>query len=236
MINAASLGGDVRARVHPPGGTPAGGYHAQVLRAVLFDFGGVLTTSPFEAFASYERERGLPEGFLRQVNATNPDDNAWARLERGQLSVAEFDAAFASEAAQAGHPVPGTDVLGLLAGELRPAMINAVGAIRATGSFSTGLLTNNAAPLADSVPGWNTLAGQFDVVVESSRIGVRKPDPRFYAVALEGLGIAPAEAVFLDDLGVNLKPARAMGMATIKVTDPGEALDELGAMLGVQLT
>lgn len=215
---------------------PAGGYHAQVLRAVLFDFGGVLTTSPFEAFASYERERGLPEGFLRQVNATNPDDNAWARLERGELSVAQFDDAFATEAAMVGHRVPGTDILGLLAGELRPAMLNAVGAIRATGRFSTGLLTNNAAPLVDSVPGWDTLAGQFDVVVESSRIGVRKPDPRFYAVALEGLGIAPAEAVFLDDLGVNLKPARAMGMATIKVTNPVEALGELEGMIGVQLT
>jgi len=207
-----------------------------VLRAVLFDFGGVLTTSPFEAFASYERARGLPEGFLRQVNATNPDDNAWARLERGQLSVADFDSAFASESATAGHRVPGADVLGLLAGELRPAMVNAVGTIRATGRFSTGLLTNNAVPLADSVPGWETLAGHFDAVVESSRIGVRKPDPRFYAVALERLGIVPTEAVFLDDLGVNLKPARAMGMATIKVTSPGEALGELEGMLGVQLT
>ena len=207
-----------------------------MLRAVLFDFGGVLTTSPFEAFASYERARGLPAGFLRQVNATNPDDNAWARLERGQLSVADFDSAFASESATAGHRVPGADVLGLLAGELRPAMINAVGTIRATGRFFTGLLTNNAVPLADSVPGWDTLAGNFDTVVESSRIGVRKPDPRFYAVALERLGIVPTEAVFLDDLGVNLKPARSMGMATIKVTSPGEALGELEGMLGVQLT
>jgi len=207
-----------------------------VLRAVLFDFGGVLTTSPFEAFASYERERGLPEGFLRQVNATNPDDNAWARLERGQLSVAGFDDAFATEAAMAGHRVPGTDILDLLAGELRPAMINAIATIRATGRFSTGLLTNNAAPLVDSFPGWDTLADQFDVVVESSRIGVRKPDPRFYDVALEGLGITPSEAVFLDDLGVNLKPARAMGMATIKVTNPDEALGELGKILGMQLT
>ena len=207
-----------------------------MLRAVLFDFGGVLTTSPFEAFASYERERGLPEGFLRQVNATNPDDNAWARLERGQLSVAGFDDAFATEAAMAGHRVPGTDILDLLAGELRPAMINAIATIRATGRFSTGLLTNNAAPLVDSFPGWDTLADQFDVVVESSRIGVRKPDPRFYDVALEGLGITPSEAVFLDDLGVNLKPARAMGMATIKVTNPDEALGELGKILGMQLT
>ena len=203
---------------------------------MLFDFGGVLTTSPFEAFASYERERGLPEGFLRQVNATNPDDNAWARLERGQLSVAGFDDAFATEAAMAGHRVPGTDILDLLAGELRPAMINAIATIRATGRFSTGLLTNNAAPLVDSFPGWDTLADQFDVVVESSRIGVRKPDPRFYDVALEGLGITPSEAVFLDDLGVNLKPARAMGMATIKVTNPDEALGELGKILGMQLT
>ena len=75
----------------------------------------------------------------------------------------------------------------------------------------------------------------FDVVVESSKAGCRKPDPRFYEIACEELGIEPSQAVFLDDLGINLKPARAMGMTTIKVTDPGEALRELEAVVGMVL-
>lgn len=219
-------------------------------RAVLFDFGGVILTSPFEEFARFERERALPDGFLRRVNSTDPDTNAWARLERGQLDVAGFNTAFAEESARLGHRVEGIDVLALLGGEVRPAMVEALRRLRAAEGFVTGLLTNNfiaadersttdpAAPPADA-PGpparWAEVLGMFDAVIESSRVGVRKPDPRFYELACAELAIDPAEAVFLDDLGVNLKPARAMGMATIKVGDPHEALVELSDLIGVDL-
>ena len=113
-----------------------------VFRAVLWDFGGVLTTSPFEAFARLEVERGLPEGFLRRVNATNPDANAWARLERNEVDLDTFAAAFAAESTELGHTVDGRDVLAVLGGELRPAMVDAVLACRAAG-LRTALLTNN---------------------------------------------------------------------------------------------
>jgi len=210
--------------------------HGVEIRAVLFDFGGVITSSPFEAFARYEREHGLPESFLRKVNATDPDTNAWARLERGHLGMDEFGAAFAAESAALGHEVDGRDVLALLGGDLRPAMVEAVR--RCTDRLRTGLLTNNFV-LADPSPGdAHPMAGVlelFDVVVESSRVGVRKPDPRFYTLACEQLEIHASEAVFLDDLGVNLKPARQLGMRTIKVTDPDAALRELEAVVGFPL-
>lgn len=202
------------------------------IRAVLFDFGGVLSTSPFESFARYERERGLPDGHLRTVNSTSPDTNAWARLERAEIDLAGFDAAFADESEALGHRVPGADVLGLLAGDLRPEMIEAVR--RCGEHHRTALLTNNVVGTMDDARIGELLA-LFDVVVESSVVGVRKPEPRFYELACEQLGIEPSDAVFLDDLGINLKPARAMGMHTIKVVDPAQALVELEDLLGVTL-
>ena len=219
-------------------------------RAVLFDFGGVILTSPFEEFARFERERALPEGFLRRVNSTDPDTNAWARLERGHLDVAGFNVAFAEESARLGHRVEGAEVLALLGGEVRPVMVEALRRLRAAERFIIGLLTNNFVAAADRAPAargsvgesasdppadWAAVLGMFDAVIESSRVGVRKPDPRFYELACAELDINPAEAVFLDDLGVNLKPARAMGMATIKVGDPLEALVELSELVGIDL-
>ena len=210
-------------------------------RAVLWDFGGVLSSSPFEAFARYESERGLPDGFLRRVNARKPDDNAWARLERNEVDLEAFAELFAAESAVLGHRVDGHDVLALLGGELRPAMLEAVRACRAAG-LRTALLTNNVVTMpADGEgddEGWRTavpLEELFDVVVESSKERVRKPDPAAYSLVLERLGVAAEEVVFLDDLGINLKPARAMGMTTIKVDDPDEALAQLAATLGLPL-
>ncbi|MBA2280110.1 MAG: HAD-IA family hydrolase [Acidimicrobiia bacterium] len=205
-------------------------------KAVLWDFGGVLSSSPFEAFARYEEERGLPHRFLRTVNATDPDTNAWAQLERSEVDLDAFDALFAAESERLGHQVPGRDVLGLLAGDLRTEMVDAVRALRRHG-LRTALLTNNVASMHDG-DGWSAalrLHELFDVVIESSKAGVRTPDPAAYELVLEALDVAAAEVVFLDDLGVNLKPARAMGMATIKVDDPDVALTELEALVGVPL-
>ena len=205
------------------------------IRAVLFDFGGVILTSPFEAFARYETDRGLPAGFLRQINTTNPDSNAWAQLERGEVDIAGFCARFEAEAMAGGHRVVGAEVLDLLHGDVRPEMVDALR--RCHERLSTALLTNNFIGFADGEarhPLADVLT-HFDVIVESSKAGVRKPDPRFYELACAELGIAPSEAVFLDDLGINLKPARAMGMTTIKVTEPETALDELAAVLGLDV-
>lgn len=210
------------------------------ITAALFDFGGVILSSPFDAFADYEREHGLPEGFIRGLNATNPDDNAWAKMERNEVSIAEFCELFEAEARAAGGTLEAADVLGRLRGTIRPAMVEAVRRCRE--HLKTACLTNNfVAPDASHPEGrmdpesFEGVMDLFDVVVESSKAGCRKPDPRFYEIACEELGIEPHEAVFLDDLGINLKPARAMGMTTIKVIDPDAAIAELEQVVGFPL-
>jgi putative hydrolase of the HAD superfamily len=211
------------------------------IRAVIFDFGGVLSTSPFEAFTIYEKRNGLPEGLLRRLNATNPDTNAWARLERSEVDLDGFAELYAAEALAAGHAVDGRAVLALLGGELRPEMLTALRRCHEREGFGTALLTNNFVGLTggnrngrDDSP-MSSLLDLFDVVVESSRAGVRKPDPAIYEMVCDELGVEPSEAVFVDDLGVNLKPARAMGMTTIKFVDPATALAELEAAVGFPL-
>jgi putative hydrolase of the HAD superfamily len=209
------------------------------IRAVIFDVGGVILTSPFEAFATYERDNGLPEGFLRGLIAADADVNAWARLERNEVDAAGFGPLFAAEAQAAGYEIDGVAVLGLLAGELRPAMVEAVR--RCHQRLKTALLTNNFAVGDERDDGFGPdgplaeVLAQADVVVESSKVGLRKPDPAIYELVCRELGVAPQEAVFLDDLGVNLKPARAMGMTTIKVDDPDRAIAELEEVVGFPL-
>jgi putative hydrolase of the HAD superfamily len=207
-----------------------------VIKAVLFDFGGVVTTSPFDSFAAYELGNGLPAGLIRAINSTNPDRNAWASLERGEVGVDEFCVRFEREALAVGHRVSGRAVLDLLGGEVRTSMVEAIGAIRSAGLLAA-CLTNNFRSGAEPGPRSDVakVMAMFDHVVESSVVGVRKPEPAFYRKALAIIGIGAAEAVFLDDLGINLKPARVMGMTTIKVVDPDLALGELGRLLGVDL-
>ena len=204
-----------------------------MIRAVLWDFGGVILTSPFEAFARYEQTNGLPDSFLRSVNATNPHDNAWAHLERNTIGATEFDTQFATESEALGHRVAGADVLALLAGEVRHEMVVALDRVKQAG-FLTACLTNNVVggdPRSDVAD----VMTRFDHVVESSKVGVRKPEPRFYEIACELLAVEPGECVFLDDLGINLKPAAAMGMTTIKVVDADQAITDLERVLKIDL-
>lgn len=209
------------------------------IRATLFDFGGVILSSPFDAFARYEAEHGLRPGFLREVNATDHHDNAWAKLERNEVDLDGFATLFEAEARALGGEVDAMAVLGLLRGEIRPAMVEALR--RCHERLATGLLTNNIVSMrTDGMAGGASseqaeVLGHFDVIIESSVVGVRKPDPAFYERACAALAIQPSEAVFLDDLGVNLKPARAMGMTTIKVDDPDVAIAELEAVVGFPL-
>ena len=207
-------------------------------RAVLWDFGGVILSSPFDAFRRYETEHGLPIDFIRGVNATNPHANAWALLERDQITPRQFDDLFADESAALGHRVGGADVLSLLAGDVRPEMVAMLDRVKAAG-YKVACLTNNVlGGDGDRIAGdarathVAEIMDRFDVIVESSKVGVRKPEPRFYEIACEMLGVAPSDCVFLDDLGINLKPAAAMGMTTIKVTSAAHAIADLGAALG----
>ncbi|HAH09947.1 MAG TPA: HAD family hydrolase [Alphaproteobacteria bacterium] len=200
-----------------------------MITAVIFDFGGVITSSPFEAFNRLEADRGLPLDFIRRLNAANPDTNAWARFERSEITAVQFDEAFDQEARVAGHSLRGADVIACLYGSVRPDMLEALRRISAR--LKTGCITNNVATERPEQIG-RTAAVQeamslFHHVIESSKAGIRKPDPRIYAMMCEALDVAPANCVYLDDLGINLKPARAMGMATIKVESGPQALREL---------
>lgn len=206
-----------------------------MIRAVLFDMGGVLVESPFVGIAAYEARSDLPAGLVRRINATNPDTNAWARFERGEIDRVEFVRRFAEEGAALGHAVDGNAVLDGMRGEPIDEMLRAVELVRVAG-HSTAMLTNNLSPLDSTTPMARRLLPLFDVVVQSAVEGVRKPDPGFYLLACERLDVAPSECVFLDDLGVNCKPARALGMHTIKVEDPLAAIAELEKLLDVTLS
>jgi putative hydrolase of the HAD superfamily len=213
-----------------------------MIRAVLWDFGGVLTTSPFEAFNRFEAELGVPKDFIRRINATNPEVNAWAMLESSSITLAEFDAAFEAESRAAGHPIPGRSVIELLSGDLRPAMVDVL--VRCKARFKVACLTNNVrsgegpgmARTSDRAQRIQQVMDLFDLVLESSKEGIRKPNPAFYLRACERLQIEPAQAVFLDDLGINLKPAKELGMTTIKVTSEAQAIEELSQTLGIDFT
>ncbi len=203
------------------------------ITAVFWDFGGVILESPFDSFNDYERIRGIPVDFIRSVNALDADANAWARIERREISAAEFDVAFADESERRGHRIPGADVLGLLDGVVRPEMVEALDRVIAAG-YITACLTNNV--VSDVRPDVLDVMARFHHIVESSKVGVRKPEIAFYQHACELADVEPSEVLFLDDLGVNLKPARAMGMTTIKVTSAAQALAELEAILAISLT
>jgi putative hydrolase of the HAD superfamily len=206
---------------------------------VIFDFGGVITSSPFEAFNRMEAERGLPHNLVRQINAANPDDNAWALFERAEIDAARFDSLFAEEAAALGHDLPGRDVLALLVGDVRPRMVAALDWLKANG-YRIGCITNNVpssgdgrASNTDRLPVIAAIMARFDHVVESSKVGIRKPDPAIYRMACDALGVEPSECVYLDDLGINCKPAAALGMAAIKVANGDQALADLEIALGL---
>ncbi|MBW7966078.1 HAD-IA family hydrolase [Bradyrhizobium sp. BR 10261] len=208
------------------------------IEAVIFDFGGVLTSSPFEAFSRFETDRGLPVDIIRRTNAANHLENAWAKFERAEVDIETFDKLFAAESLALGAEVRGRDVLPLLQGDLRPEMVEALKRIK-TG-FKTGCITNNLpANAIGSMTGRSLYVAEvmvlFDHVIESAKIGLRKPDPRIYQLMVETLKVDPRKCVYLDDLGVNLKPAREMGMTTIKVTSGAQAIAELEAATKMKL-
>jgi len=204
--------------------------------AVIFDLGGVVFPSPFEAFDAYDRESGLATGTVRALIKTSSETGAWAALERGELSLPDFYAELEAEARAPRVAPDGARLMGMIATGFgaRPAMATAINRIREAG-LRTAALTNNWPRSDDGAPSTNGNALGFDVIVESAVVGLRKPDPRIYELVLTQLEVEAANTVFLDDLGINLKPAREMGMTTIKVVDPARALAELSATLGFEV-
>ncbi len=215
--------------------------HAKTPLAVLWDFGGVILSSPFDAFNRYEAEAGLPKDFLRGLNSRNPDTNAWAKMERSEVSLQGFVDLFEEEARAGGYRVEGWKILQALSGDIRPQMVEALR--RCKSAFRVACITNNMkagegpgmARSPEKAKAVADIMSLFEHVVESSKVGLRKPDPRIYQHACELLSVPPDRCIYLDDLGINLKPARALGMRTIKVGDPDVAIDELQAMVGIPL-
>ena len=209
------------------------------IEAVIWDFGGVFTTSPFEAFNRLEAEMGAPKDLIRRINATNPDTNAWALFERNEVDAAQFDQLFLAESTAVGHPMRGRDVLPRLNGELRPRMVAALKTCKT--HFKVGCITNNVvsmhSPGADAGQRQAGAMAQvmplFDAIIESSKAGVRKPDPRIYQMMCEQLAVRPDACIYLDDLGINCKPAAGLGMKAIKVIDVDQTLAELAALTGL---
>jgi putative hydrolase of the HAD superfamily len=209
------------------------------IQAVIWDFGGVFTTSPFEAFNRYEAAHGLPKDFIRTVNATNPNDNAWALFERAQIDRAGFDLKFLEDSTALGHPVRGADILPHLAGDVRPRMVEALKLCKSR--YKTGCITNNMAQghgpgMAASAEGASRTGSimlMFDAIIESSKAGVRKPDPRIYLMMCELLDVEARACVYLDDLGINCKPAAQLGMTAIKVVSEAQTLDDLARVTGL---
>jgi len=209
------------------------------VEAVIWDFGGVFTSSPFEAFNRLEAERGLPKDLVRRVNATNPDTNAWALFERNEIDAGAFDRLFLEESTALGHPLRGADVLPKLNGELRPRMVEALKACKQ--HFKVGCITNNVVSMHSpgqdesqkSAGAMSIVMPLFDAIIESSKAGVRKPDPKIYLMMCDLLGVAPEACIYLDDLGINCKPAAGLGMKAIKVVDVDQTLAELSGYTGL---
>ncbi|MDA1075147.1 MAG: HAD-IA family hydrolase [Proteobacteria bacterium] len=210
------------------------------IKAILWDFGGVLTTSPFDAFNRFETTNDLPVDFIRTLNATNPENNAWAQFESSSVSLDEFDELFALESTAQGHRIPGKQIVELLSGDLRPRMVGVLKECKR--HFQVACITNNVksgqgpgmARTSERAAQMSQVMALFDLVVESSIEGIRKPNPSIYSLTCDRLGIVPADAVFLDDLGINLKPARALGMQTIKVLNESQAIDDLALLTGLK--
>ncbi len=202
-------------------------------KAILWDFGGVVTSSPFEAFNEYESANGLPIDLIRTINSENPDSNAWAKFESSRVSVDEFDELFFQEALKKGFNVRGKDIIKLLSGSIRKNMVDFLKELKV--SYKLGCITNTVNTKEDLTDKESQLKkeamGLFDHIVESSKVGIRKPNPEIYKMSCEALSVEPKDCIYLDDLGINLKPARELGMATIKVVDPEEAIQEVRNLL-----
>ena len=204
-------------------------------KAVIWDFGGVVTSSPFEAFNNFEKDNNLPNDLIRTINSENPDTNAWAKFERNDINTSEFNSLFMSEAKKKGFDIMGSQIIKLLSGKIRPFVVDFLKDLK--GSYKLGCITNNVQPDTNNQNNNSNEVSEvmkiFDHVIESSLIGIRKPDLKIYNMSCEALGVLPEECIYLDDLGVNLKPARAIGMTTIKVIDPQIAVSQVKKFLNI---
>ena len=200
-------------------------------KAIIWDFGGVITSSPFEAFNKFEETNGLPKDIIRTINSENPDMNAWAQFESNSITINQFDDLFLKEAKAKGFDIKGRDIIKLLKGSIRENMVSFLRELKS--NFKLGCITNNVKPSSEENTDNETKEAMsiFDHVIESSIVGIRKPNPEIYMMSCDALNVSPDQCIYLDDLGINLKPARELGMTTIKVIQPEDAIQEVRNLL-----
>ena len=200
-------------------------------KAIIWDFGGVITSSPFDAFNEFEEVNGLPKDIIRIINSENPDMNAWAQFESNSITIDQFDDLFLKEAKTKGFDIKGRDIIKLLKGSIRENMVSFLRELKS--NFKLGCITNNVKPSSEENTDNETKEAMsiFDHVIESSIVGIRKPNPEIYMMSCDALNVSPDQCIYLDDLGINLKPARELGMTTIKVIQPEDAIQEVRNLL-----
>ena len=200
-------------------------------KAIIWDFGGVITSSPFEAFNQFEEENGLPKDIIRTINSENPDTNAWAKFESNSITIDVFNDLFLKEAKAKGFDIKGIDIIKLLKGSIRKNMVSFLRELKS--DFKLGCITNNVKSSSEENNDNETKEAMslFDHVIESSIVGIRKPNPEIYMMSCDALKVSPDQCIYLDDLGINLKPARELGMTTIKVIQPEDAIQEVRNLL-----
>ena len=200
-------------------------------KAIVWDFGGVITSSPFDAFNEFEEVNGLPKDIIRTINSENPDMNAWAQFESNSITIDQFDDLFLKEAKAKGFDIKGRDIIKLLKGSIRENMVSFLRELKS--NFKLGCITNNVKPSSEENTDNETKEAMsiFDHVIESSIVGIRKPNPEIYMMSCDALNVSPDQCIYLDDLGINLKPARELGMTTIKVIQPEDAIQEVRNLL-----
>ena len=200
-------------------------------KAIIWDFGGVITSSPFEAFNEFEEANSLPKDIIRTINSENPDMNAWAQFESNSITIDQFNDLFLKEAKAKGFDIKGRDIIKLLKGSIRENMVSFLRELKS--NFKLGCITNNVKPSSEENTDNETKEAMsiFDHVIESSIVGIRKPNPEIYMMSCDALNVSPDQCIYLDDLGINLKPARELGMTTIKVIQPEDAIQEVRNLL-----
>ena len=200
-------------------------------KAIIWDFGGVITSSPFEAFNEFEKANGLPKDIIRTINSENPDINAWAQFESNSITIDQFNDLFLKEAKAKGFDIKGRDIIKLLKGSIRENMVIFLRELKS--DFKLGCITNNVKSSSEENTDNETEEAMsiFDHVIESSLVGIRKPNPDIYIMSCVALNVSPDQCIYLDDLGINLKPARELGMTTIKVIQPEDAIQEVRNLL-----
>ena len=200
-------------------------------KAIIWDFGGVITSSPFEAFNEFEEANSLPKDIIRTINSENPDMNAWAQFESNSITIGQFNDLFLKEAKAKGFDIKGRDIIKLLKGSIRENMVSFHRELKS--DFKLGCITNNVKSSSQENTDNETeeVMSIFDHVIESSIVGIRKPNPEIYMMSCDALNVSPDQCIYLDDLGINLKPARELGMTTIKVIQPEDAIQEVRNLL-----